>query len=124
MPWVRVSPTGVPLFSEREKNIRPLLTSIITYDILTISSPSTLLREADMLKTLSTPVSLLLLTCGILIFTGTYAFINRYQLFLNETQFIKFDTFTNTMTVYRGTTAEEVNLSTGTYRNYNIIKTQ
>lgn len=77
-----------------------------------------------MLKTLSTPLSLLLLTCGILIFTGTYAFINRYQLFLNETQFIKFDTFTNTMTVYRGTTAEEVNLSTGTYRNYNIIKTQ
>ena len=124
MPWVRVSPTGVPLFSGREKNIRPLLTSIITYDILTLSSPSTLLREADMLKTLSTPVSLLLLTCGILIFTGTYAFINRYQLFLNETQFIKFDTFTNTMTVYRGTTAEEVNLSTGTYRNYNIIKTQ
>ncbi|MEI3454506.1 MAG: hypothetical protein V8Q91_14130 [Bilophila wadsworthia] len=27
------------------------------------------------------------------------------------------------MTGYRGSTAEEVNLDTGAYRNYNIIKT-
>ena len=81
------------------------------------------LREAYMLKNVSTPASLLLLSCSILIFTAAYAFINRYQFLATETQVIKYDTFTNTMTGYRGSTAEEVNLDTGAYRNYNIIKT-
>mgnify|MGYP000364607125 CR=1 FL=1 len=76
-----------------------------------------------MLKNVSTPASLLLLSCSILIFTAAYAFINRYQFLATETQVIKYDTFTNTMTGYRGSTAEEVNLDTGAYRNYNIIKT-
>ena len=69
-----------------------------------------------MLKAISTPASLLLLSCSILIFTATYAFL------ATETQLIKYDTFTNTMTSYRGTTAEEVNLGTGEYRSYTIIK--
>ena len=76
-----------------------------------------------MLKNVSTPASLLLLSCSILIFTAAYAFINRYQFLATETQVIKYDTFTNTMTGYRGSTAEEVNLDTGAYRTYNIIKT-
>ena len=75
-----------------------------------------------MQKAISTPASLLLLSCSILIITATYAFINRYQFLATETQLIKYDTFTNTMTSYRGTTAEEVNLGTGEYRSYTIIK--
>ena len=76
-----------------------------------------------MLKAISTPAALVLLSCSILICTATYAFINRYQFLATETQIIRYDTFTNTMTGYRGTTAEEFNLDTGEYRNYTIIKT-
>ena len=84
--------------------------------------PSTPLREDAMPNALSTPVSLLLLSCSILVFTAAYAFINRYRFLISETQLIKYDAFTDTMTSYRGITAEEVNLDTGAYRIYNIIK--
>ena len=48
----------------------------------------------------------------------------QVQILINEIQVIKDDTFTNTMTGYRGSSAEEIDLDTGAYRHYNIIKTQ